>query len=294
MTSSSGGIASEVTKYFLKNFGKVASCTFDKGKFIFSVIDNPEDASIFKGSKYVKSNASGIYKAILKLISNGEKILFIGLPCQVASLKNYCGDNDNLYTIDLICHGTPSPQILSLYLRQHGYDLEEVKDIAFRKKSVFQVSQKTNDEYIEIEKKGTMDSYTLSYLHGICYTENCYECQYAKSERVSDITLGDSWGSELEESEQRKGVSLILCQSDKGVRLIENSNLTLLEVDINTAIESNQQLMHPHDKPVLRDRFFEIISEGKSIDYAVKKCLPKLYYKQKIKRFIKWRGGKCD
>ena len=40
----------------------------------------------------------------------------------------------------------------------------------------------------------------------IDYTENCYSCRYASQSRVSDISLGDSWGSELSEEEKKKGI----------------------------------------------------------------------------------------
>ena len=68
----------------------------------------------FAGSKYVKSNPSGIYKKVKECLKNGRKALFIGLPSQVAACKNYVGQKncESLYTIDLVCHGTPSPELL--------------------------------------------------------------------------------------------------------------------------------------------------------------------------------------
>ena len=62
--------------------------------------------------------------------------------------------------------------------------------------------------------------------------------------RVSDITLGDSWGSNLDIQEQRKGISLILNQTQKGKELLEQSELELMDVELNRAIEHNHQLRH--------------------------------------------------
>lgn len=79
----------------------------------------------FVGSKYVKSNPVGIYDKVVEKLKNGNSVLFIGLPCQVAAVKNYMlamSDNirENLYTVDLICHGSPSPKILKLALYEKG------------------------------------------------------------------------------------------------------------------------------------------------------------------------------
>ena len=127
--SSSGGAASAVIKTFIEHGGYVASCLFKKGCFSFEITNNMKETQKFSGSKYVKSNPLGIYKKIKLLLSQNEKVLFLGLPCQVAGLKNYLNlkNDDNLYTIDLICHGSPSPKILDLFLRENNVDIECVK-----------------------------------------------------------------------------------------------------------------------------------------------------------------------
>ena len=104
-----------------------------------------------------------------------------------------------------------------------------------------------------IVQKGVLDKYSISFLNSISYTENCYHCQYANIMRVSDITLGDSWGSNLDIQEQRKGISLILNQTQKGKELLEQSELELMDVELNRAIEHNHQLRHPSIKPNTRE-----------------------------------------
>ena len=69
--------------------------------------------------------------------------------------------------------------------------------------------------------------YTHAFLTSLDYTENCYSCRYATWGRVSDVTLGDSWGSNQIDREQEKGISLVLCQTTKGVTLIQNSGIKL-------------------------------------------------------------------
>lgn len=68
-------------------------------------------------------------------------MLFIGLPCQVAALNNYIKDKKNLYTVDLICHGSPSPIILEKYLAENYVDIRKIKDLNFRNKDGFGLAQ---------------------------------------------------------------------------------------------------------------------------------------------------------
>ena len=169
----------------------------------------------------VKSNPVGIYDKIVEKLKNGNKVLFIGLPCQVAAAKNYTATlssnkRENLYTIDLICHGSPSPKILNLALHEKGVDIKQLKEIRFRNKTNFGISTQNKDkEYKTITPAGVQDMYTYAFLTSLDYTENCYSCRYAALGRVSDVTIGDSWGSDRPDSEQGKGISLMLCQTNK-------------------------------------------------------------------------------
>lgn len=284
LNGSSGGLAMALAHSFVKNGGVVCSCVFSDGEFLFRFVNKEENLKAFSGSKYVKSNARGIYNKVRERLKLGEKILFIGLPCQVSALKNFIGEklNAQLYTIDLICHGTPSSKVLNIFLKQHGCDLDTLQKIDFRSKDKFGVS---------VDKKsftpnGINDSYMISFLGSLNYTENCYNCQYAKIDRVSDITLGDSWGSNLSNNEWKKGVSLILSQTEKGRFLIENANLHLENVDLEKAIANNHQLSHPSKKPERRDFFFDGIKKNKNYDILVFCSFPKNCIKQLIKRIL--------
>ena len=128
-------------------------------------------------------------------------------------------------TIDLICHGTPSPQILDSFLSDYGIRLTEIQSIRFREKNDFKLEQ--NGKRFTVPT--ISDNYLMTFLNATTYTENCYQCQYARIERSGDITLGDSWGSDLEKSIQDKGVSLVLCQNEKGKELINQTDLTLVD-----------------------------------------------------------------
>lgn len=289
--ASSGGAASAIIRTFIKNGGYVASCLFDSGKFVFEVTNEMAVARKFAGSKYVKSNPEKIYGKIQSLLKANQKVLFIGLPCQVAAVNQFIKDKTNLVTADLICHGTPSPYLLKKCLQEYGHDINTLTDINFRIKSLYEL----NRDGKPIAAFHTMDNYLIAFLHSYDYTENCYSCKFATLDRVSDITLGDSWGTELS-GEVKNGVSLILCQSEKGKELIESAGLNLLDVDINNAISHNEQLNKPSKCSKSRDQFFENYNRYNNFGKALVKTAPGIVAKEKVKSIVKYivRGGGGD
>lgn len=286
--ASSGGAASAIIRAFIKYGGYVASCLFDSGKFVFEVTNEMAVARKFAGSKYVKSNPEKIYGKIQSLLKANQKVLFIGLPCQVAAVNQFIKDKTNLVTADLICHGTPSPYLLKKCLQEYGHDINTLTDINFRIKSLYEL----NRDGKPIAAFHTMDNYLIAFLHSYDYTENCYSCKFATLDRVSDITLGDSWGTELS-GEVKNGVSLILCQSEKGKELIESAGLNLLDVDINNAISHNEQLNKPSKCSKSRDQFFENYNRYNNFGKALVKTAPGIVAKEKVKSIVKYivRGG---
>jgi len=280
---SSGGVATEIAKSFIEDGGSVCSCVFEEGEFAFSIVDKIEQVYKFAGSKYVKSNPKDVYIKIRKELQKNRKMLFIGLPCQVAALKKFLSENlqKNLYTIDLICHGTPSPKLLEIFLEQYQYKLTDMSDISFRVKRKFQIY----DKKTSIITNGVCDRYSIAFLNALIYTENCYSCRYAKIERVSDITLGDSWGSELSDEEKKKGISFILCQTEKGRDLLEKSDLQMQVTDLQKEVLKNKQLSYPSKKHLNRNLFFEHL-KMEAFNQAVFQCIPKQCIRQNIKEIL--------
>lgn len=281
--SSSGGAAAVLIKNFISSGGHAASCMFRDGEFKFVITSDPDEAKGFAGSKYVKSDPKLIYREIRELLAEGAKVLFIGLPCQVAAALNVCGDADNLYTADLICHGTPSLKILRMYLEENGIDLDKAKDVRFRKDNEFGLTI----DGLRLTPVNVPDHYTYAFLKSVDYTENCYSCRYASLKRVSDITLGDAWG-QMSDNDS-KGVSLILCQSEKGKALVENAGLKLFDVDMAKAAEANTQLRRPSEKPAARDVFLNQIKKGSGVTAAVQKAFPLFKVKNSVKSVLNKR-----
>lgn len=280
--SSSGGLAAALSYSFVKTGGIVCSCVFRNGEFVFDFVSDAADVAKFSGSKYVKSNPKGVYKKICEYLKNDTKVLFIGLPCQVAGVKSFIGEHDLLYTVDLICHGTPSPRLLEMFLNEYGYTPALLNSITFRNKGNWYLSC---DEK-KVTPVSVMDKYMFAFLKSVDYTENCYSCRYASVDRISDITLGDSWGSELSDVEKKKGISIVLCQSEKGKRLLENSDLALFDVNTEITIENNKQLLKPSVKTAEREVFFTCLENRNSFKIAFSKAYPKIAFRLWLKELL--------
>ncbi len=279
ISSSSGGAAAAIINRFIKMGGYVASCLFKNGQFLFEITNELKMAKRFAGSKYVKSNPIGIYKAVEERLKT-DKVLFVGLPCQVAGLKNYLKNDDYLFTVDLICHGTPSPQLLTKFLKEHNIDIDAIEDIKFRDS----ISMGLVKNGVKICPEGT-DDYLLTFLAAVDYTENCYYCDYATFERVGDLTLGDSWGTEYHD-EEKNGISLVLVNSDKGEELLRDTGMTLLDVDIEKAVAENHQLRHASILKPARGKFLGMVTSGKPFSYAAFMLNKKNVLKRNVKKVL--------
>lgn len=289
-SSSSGGIAAGFYQYALNNKYYICGTKFVDGLQLSHVITNyPEDRKDFKGSKYVQSRAYLIFGEIRDLLKKGNKVLFVGTPCQVAGLLNVVGRNhQNLITVDLICHGVPSEK----YLKEHiksivGSNLEQV-EVSFRDKLGW---------YLDIKRKGKslyrnqayQDFYYEGFLNAVFYRESCYDCQYACTERVGDITIGDFWGlGKLEPVKYPiEKVSLVLINTQKGKWFWnEASDLFISEKrSIDEARIDNGQLIHSSLHSPFSAKFKRLYRKM-GFENAVKKCLWKTVLKYKIKNFF--------
>ena len=81
------------------------------------MVSTYEELAAFKNSKYVFSDAYAVFSEIKSALNfkDNKKVLFIGLPCQVAALRKLFRDNENLLLVEVVCHGTTPVS----YLKQH-------------------------------------------------------------------------------------------------------------------------------------------------------------------------------
>lgn len=303
--SASGGIFASLAVNVLEDCGIVYGSAMEyidnKLKVKHIRVDNKEDLIKLQGSKYVQSDMKETFPLIKYDLENGKTVLFSGTPCQVHSLKSYLKFKEykNLFTIDIICHGVPNNKMFNDYIKllENKYS-GKIIDFKFRDKSKrwgrFLVSLTIKDdnkvykEYIDAFNS----SYYQLFLDSEIYRENCYECPYARKERIGDITIGDFWDIELEHPEYiknkkieiDKGISCIIVNSDNGNELMDKygKDIIILPSQFDKVAKHNAQLCHPSRLKISRNKILELYksNEFKQVDK---------YYKRKnlVKNFIK-------
>lgn len=229
------------------------------------------DRAVFRKSKYVQSNCSGIYKTVESALKEGKYVLFSGTPCQVAACKQYLGRSyDNLFLVDIICHGVPGKEILDKYFA----DLEkrnssEVVSASFREKKKDLYGEYHSDNFVvklasgrSISGNKKTSNYLRVFHNGYLFRDSCYECKFANQNRNSDITIGDYWHIQSLHPEMvdYSGVSCLLINSSKGEQIVSAlSDVALTETEVAFLLNHNGQLLHPSNKPKKRDAFVEAI-----------------------------------
>lgn len=185
--SASGGIAALLARLFE---GRVYSTAWNEH---FEAVVKNGNADEFKGSKYVQSRISKeTFQEIRARLHDGEKLLFIGTPCQVAAVRNFVGkDGTHLLTADLLCHGVCPESYFKEELDRirKGHHISNVR---FRGNDAydFHLSLWDGNNCI-YDKPAPRQPYLRAFLEGVSLRENCYNCPYAKPQRAGDITLGD-------------------------------------------------------------------------------------------------------
>ena len=101
--------------------------------------DNAEDRNRMRGSKYIQSKLGDTFKSVKTDLDAKKSVLFSGTSCQVAGLKKYIGkEYDNLFCVDIVCHGVPSKKIWEAYLRWQEQKMHsKVASVDFRNKKDF-------------------------------------------------------------------------------------------------------------------------------------------------------------
>lgn len=233
--SSSGGAFSKIVEVFYSNGeGVVYGAIMDENtNVVHDRATTLEDCCKFRKSKYVRSDSASVHQQVANDLNEGLRVLFTGSPCQIGALKTYLGkreiDTSNLYLVDFICNGAPSPRTWRDYVSWVEKKVgKRMIYFGFREKgdpnNPYLTLAKFEDGSI-IKDNSITACYNRLFLQKYIVPEGCFNCVYKKEERVSDITIGDFWGSEnvFERKDLKKGVSLVIVNSKKGETLFDNS-----------------------------------------------------------------------
>ena len=292
LNSSSGGIFIALAKHILRLGGYVCGCVWDENmKATHICSNNISDIYRMMGSKYVQSTIETVLPDVKRLINNGCIVLFTGTACQIAAIKTLLPNADNLYLVDILCHGVPSPLFFSKYVKylenKHGGKLINLE---FRNKRKLGWGSE-HRTYYEIEKNGSkkgyrpsLPAYFCAFFYGTNLRESCYNCKYAGEHRISDITIGDFWGyMSYYKRKFPEGLSIVSINTNRGMSLftsIRSSMSFCDEIPKDMAKGSNTNFYHPTPRYSSRNTFYSDIYDRDYKDYIWKIYLDKYTRKQ--------------
>lgn len=296
--STSGGIHSMLAQAMYKKNAFIGGAVYNEDHTVSQIIDdNPARLPEIRSSKYLQSNALGVYREIKHKLREGREVFFCGCPCQIHALYKFLGNKeyDNLTTCDFICRGVNSPKVFLKYMemleKQYGAHATEIK---FKNKKwgwhkfSLRVKFSNGKEYC---KDRWHDLFFIGYLQAGNFTRpSCYECHFKGFPQKADITLADFWGIEKIDAsmDQDKGTSLVMVNSDKGMKLFDSikDNIIWKEFTIQDARAGNPAMDESlHLAKSNRKEFFEDLDKL-SFEIVAKRHFPMPSLGNKLKKRI--------
>lgn len=325
--SSSGGLFTLFAEKTIKDGGVVFGAQFDENwNVVHGSTTTIKELTKFRGSKYVQSFIGDSYIRVKECLKQGQKVLFSGTSCQIMALKQFLGiDYPDLLTIDVICHGVPSPAVWKQYL-------SEVLDIAHtgntkRFRTLFTSVIPENDAPIDGALNGIgfrdktfgwrrssfvlifadasdggekgqhrfliandySSKYFVAFNNNLTIRNSCFNCPAKGGRCGSDITLADFWGieKELPDFSDDNGVSLCLCNTEKGQEYFDKLKLNKREVPFERAISHNRSWcvsLAPHPKRV---SFFKAFALDGKVLQNIEQCLKPPFRQRFLSSVIK-------
>lgn len=268
--SASGGAFAGIAKYMLekKNAIVVGAAVSENLSVNHVVVESLKELHKLQSSKYVQSYMGDVSRKVCSFLKNGRTVLFSGTPCQIAGLYRMVppGKRENLYTIDLVCHGVPSPELLKRQIEMDSQSRQgKVVDYRFRYKNP---KEKSFSSYmmmmmmsrgLPIIRRTSQDLFFNLFMKGLDFRECCYNCKYANLKRIGDFTVGDCDSREFyPEFYPDESNSILLINTQKARELwneIENL-YDFTALDVRRESEYNHQLNHPFIRPKERNDIY--------------------------------------
>lgn len=300
--STSGGAFSALSEVMYAQGGYVSGALYNEDFSVRNFVsNNHEDLEKLRSSKYLQSNAEGLYSEIRMLLKNGEKVLACGTPCQMAALRSFLQkEYDNLIIVDFICRGVNSPKVYRAYLDslEKKYNSKVVyvkaknKELGWRnltRKVTFANGQSYYGVYMD-------DDFRRGYHTNVFCRPSCYDCKFKGFPRIADITIADYWGIEKVDKnlDNNIGTSMILLNSKKGETYFEKVKdyIEYKETPFESILGGNIALRKSIEPAKIdRKAFFEDL-EAYGFDFVTQKYYPlnkngiKFHLKSIVKQYI--------
>lgn len=293
--STSGGVFTAIADAVFVLGGVVYGVTMQRDMQVQHIrIESKDELGRLRGSKYVQSDTEYTFQQAESDLKNGRTVLYSGTPCQIDGLKRFLGkEYDNLYTVDIVCHGVGSQAYFDKYMDFARKRYGDIQELRFRSKEFtgwscgggVVVSTPVGDNTPKKIPYRDFDNYYYAYfLSGDIYRKSCYTCQYANTNRPGDFTLGDYWGVEALRLplDTAGGCSLLIINTARAESLLRSiQSLQLVETTMEQATYCNGQLKAPSKRSSKRDCLVAEF-EDKNGDQ-----MQKLYFSQNTKNVVK-------
>ena len=245
--SSSGGITYAIASSLIKKGFTIIGCSYDNksrtAKHI--IIFRHEDLYKLQGSKYFQSDLTECVNYIKETTKKDEKkIVFFGTPCQILGVKESFImkglSQSNIYFVELFCHGIVSPLVWQYYLDSQKFN--GIIDVKFRIKHFswhIPCNEFILDNGSHEYTKRDGDSFFRIFYSKQMFNEACYDCKARMNMGVSDLRIGDYWGSRF--NSNKEGVSCVLSFNSRGENILDlcKDDFFLFDADL-AEILSNQ------------------------------------------------------
>lgn len=298
LSCSSGGAFMALSQCFLDKGNAVICVVYNYESYTaeFQLVTKKKERDAACGSKYMQSKPGAVFKQAESWLKNNldKKLLFFGMGCQADGFRKYAelaGIRDRVWIVDIICHGSPSPKIWKEYAenleKKHDGSMSELSFKDKRNGWMAPTAKAVIDG-----KEILLKDYVRIFYNRCALRPSCHECPFAKTERKTDITIGDFWHIEekMPDFYDPNGNSLFLIHTDRGMRLFESIKESLEYRESNTTDCWQANLEKPTPVSPQRQEFWDDY-QTKGIDYIMKKYGTVSLQTRIKNKVLKFMGG---
>lgn len=292
-TSSSGGIFTRLSEQVIDRGGVVFGARFDETwRVVHSYALSREELVGFRGSKYVQSQIGDSYRQAERFLKEGRLVLFSGTPCQIAGLKRFLRrEYENLLTVDMICHGVPSPEVWQRYLKETAAGAPgEITEITFRNKQkgwhAFRLSIRAGEREL-IPADAGQPIFTKLYFYELITRPSCHHCPFRDGRSGSDLTLGDFWGIERIDPafDDNRGCSAVLVYNPVWAPLL--NGLEVRPMTYEEVLPGNPSLESSTNPSINRGYLFHLLRKGHTITDIHRRCFDRSLVRRTLRQLYR-------
>lgn len=264
--STSGGFISLLASRFMQEGYSVYGAAFDDSMSLRHMqIVSSEDLLKTRGSKYLQSDLREVFRSIKVKLLNGDKVLFVGTPCQIAGISSYLHNFpvncENLMLIELKCYGVASPGLFKKYVEsiENKYQAK-INDIRFRDKEYGYSSTAVKVFFQGREplvNNFYAKSFSKTFFSGNNVRPSCYKCCFRDyMQSTADFVVGDfhNIAKYDKKMDDDLGTSFVVALTHKA-----NDCLKMIELDtrVTRLYDYKERIPGNPTIPASRQAFFQ-------------------------------------